>query len=142
MQHLFCFLLLLLFTVATYGQQDSAQPANVRIVTERKPYYGTASFYADMFEGRQTANGEIYMHNKFTAACNVLPLGTWIRVTNLRNNKSIIVKTNDRLHPRMKRIVDLSRSAAQKLGYIGRGLTQVKVEVLEKVKTSIAHRDK
>ena len=59
-------------------------------------------------------------------------MGTWIRVTNLKNNKSVIVKTNDRLHARMKRVVDLSRAAAEKLGYIKRGLTQVKVEVIEK----------
>ncbi len=99
-----------------------------------KTYYGIASYYADMFNGRETANGEIYSHDKLTAACNVLPLGTWIKVTNLRNNKSVIVKTNDRLHPRMKRIVDLSKLAAKTLGYIGRGLTQVKVEVIEKKK--------
>jgi rare lipoprotein A len=97
-----------------------------------KVYYGIASYYADKFNGRPTANGEIYDHNKLTAACNILPLGTWIRVTNLKNNKSVIVKTNDRLHPRMKRIVDLSKSAAKQLAYTGRGLTQVKVEVLEK----------
>ena len=97
-----------------------------------KIYYGIASYYADKFNGRPTANGEIYHHNKLTAACNVLPLGTWIRVTNLKNNKSVIVKTNDRLHPRMKRIVDLSRSAAERLGYTSRGLTQVKVEIIEK----------
>jgi rare lipoprotein A len=95
-------------------------------------YYGIASYYADKFNGRPTANGEIYSHKKLTAACNILPLGTWIRVTNLKNNKSVIVKTNDRLHPRMKRIVDLSKSAAEKLAYTGRGLTQVKVEVIEK----------
>ena len=97
-----------------------------------KVYYGIASYYADKFEGRQTANGEIYAHSKLTAACNILPLGTWIRVTNLRNNKSVIVKTNDRLHIRMKRIVDLSKSAAKTLGYTGRGLTQVMVEVIRK----------
>ena len=97
-----------------------------------KVYYGIASYYADKFNGRPTANGEIYTHKKLTAACNVLPLGTWIRVTNLKNNKSVIVKTNDRLHPRMKRIVDLSRSAAEKLAYTARGLTQVKVEIIEK----------
>lgn len=97
-----------------------------------KVYYGIASYYADKFNGRPTANGEIYDHDKLTAACNILPLGTWIRVTNLKNNKSVIVKTNDRLHPRMKRIVDLSKSAAKILAYTGRGLTQVKVEVLEK----------
>ena len=90
------------------------------------------SYYADKFNGRETANGEIYDGKKMTAACNVLPLGTWIRVTNLYNNRSVVVKTNDRLHIRMKRIVDLSRTAAKTLGYIGRGLTKVKVEVLEK----------
>lgn len=100
-----------------------------------KTLYGTASYYAEKFNGRETANGEIYDSKKMTAACNVLPLGTWIRVTNLSNNRSVIVKTNDRLHARMKRIVDLSRAAAQKLGYIGKGLTKVKVEVLKRIDT-------
>ena len=72
-----------------------------------------------------------------TAACNVIPMGTWIKVTNLKNKKWVIVRTNDRLHPRMKRIVDLSRSAAQKLGYISNGLARVKVEVLGKKKPSV-----
>jgi rare lipoprotein A len=99
----------------------------------RKTLYGIASYYADKFNGRETANGEIYDSKKMTAACNVLPMGTWIRVTNLSNNRWVIVKTNDRLHARMTRVVDLSRTAAEKLGYIGKGLTKVRVEVLEKV---------
>src|SRR5215217_8506269 len=99
--------------------------------------YGTASFYADKFNGRKTANDEIFSQKKMTAACNVLPMGTWIKVTNLKNKKSVIVRTNDRLHPRMKRIVDLSRLAAQKLGYISNGLARVKVEVLGKKKPSV-----
>ena len=99
----------------------------------RKTLYGTASYYADKFNGRETANGEIYDGKKMTAACNVLPMGTWIRVTNLSNNRWVIVKTNDRLHSRMTRVVDLSRTAAEKLGYIRKGLTKVRVEVLEKV---------
>ena len=107
---------------------------------EKKPapkiLYGTASYYHDKFNGRMTANGEIFSQKKLTAACNVLPMGTWIKVTNLRNGKSVIVKTNDRLHPRMKRVVDLSRFAAQKIGYIGYGLARVKVEVLGKKKPS------
>lgn len=74
---------------------------------------------------------------KFTAACNVLPLGTWLKVTNLRNGKSVVLKTNDRLHPSMKRILDLSRAAAQKLGYINSGLTRVKVEIFGKKNPSI-----
>ncbi len=97
-----------------------------------KLIYGTASYYAGFFEGRRTANGETFQHDKMTAACNILPLGTWIRVTNLRNGRSVIVKTNDRLHPRMKRVVDLTRTAAQKLNFIRSGLTRVKVEVLGK----------
>ena len=97
-------------------------------------YYGVASYYADKFNGRQTASGEIYSHAKSTAACNVLPLGTWIRVTNLRNGKSMMLKINDRLHAKNNRLVDLTKSAAQKLGYAGRGLARVKVEVLGKKK--------
>lgn len=92
--------------------------------------YGTASYYANKFSGRKTANGEIFSQEKLTAACNVLPLGTWVRVTNLRNSRSVIVKINDRMHGKMKRVVDLSRSAAQKLNFIRSGLTKVKVEVL------------
>lgn len=98
-----------------------------------KTLYGTASYYADKFNGRETFNGEIYDSRKMTAACNVLPMGTWVRVTNLSNNRWVIVKINDKLHARMTRVVDMSRIAAEKLGYIGKGLTRVKVEVLEKV---------
>jgi hypothetical protein len=58
MHYLFCFLLFVLLQTATYGQQDSVQQAPMRIVAERKPYYGIASFYADKFNGRPTANGE------------------------------------------------------------------------------------
>ena len=100
-----------------------------------KLLYGTASYYSNTFNGKRTANGEIYSQKKMTAACNVLPLGTWIRVTNLRNGKSVIVKTNDRLHTRMKRVVDLSREAANKLGYLKSGLTRVRVEVIGKKKS-------
>jgi peptidoglycan lytic transglycosylase len=99
-----------------------------------KILYGTASYYSNSFNGKKTANGEIYSHKKMTAACNVLPLGTWIRVTNLRNGKSVVVKTNDRLHAKMKRVVDLSREAADKLDYVKSGLTRVRVEVIGKKK--------
>ena len=92
--------------------------------------YGMASFYSNKFNGRKTANGEIYSQKKLTCACNVLPLGTWIRVTNLRNNHTVDVKVNDRIHPKMRRVVDLTRAAAEKLDFIDQGLTRVKVEVL------------
>ena len=99
--------------------------------------YGTASYYGGKFNGRKAANGELFDQNKMTAACNVLPLGTWLKVTNLRNGRFVTVRVIDRLHKRMKRVVDLSKSAAQKLGYIGAGLTQVKVEPLGAKKPSL-----
>lgn len=117
-----------LFTGTAYAQSGQKGAGN------SKPYFGTASFYADKFTGRKTANGENYHPGKFTAACNVLPLGTYIRITNLLNNKSIIVRITDRLHPKMNRLVDISKIGAQQLGYIKRGLAKVKVEVLGKDK--------
>ena len=136
MKTLFSFLLF--FVCFVCRSQDAVQPSDSVTVKkdskDKKPkvLVGTASYYADKFNGRQTANGEIYDSKKMTAACNSLPLGTWIRVTNLSNSRSVVVKTNDRMHPRMQRVVDLSRAAAEKLGYIGKGLTRVKVEVLQK----------
>jgi rare lipoprotein A len=93
--------------------------------------FGQASYYANKFHGRKTASGEIFNHTQLTAACNSLPLGTWIQVTNLRNGKVVVVRTNDRLHPKTRRLVDLTKAAAQKLGFIHAGLTRVKVEVLD-----------
>ncbi len=119
---LFCFFL--------YLPGLQAQTRNTRTGTPAKVQYGTASFYADKFIGKQTANGDIFSQDKMTAAHNTLPLGTWIRVTNLRNKKAVVVRINDRLHPKNPRLVDLSKSAARKLGYTGQGLTRVKVEVL------------
>ncbi|HEU4469574.1 MAG TPA: septal ring lytic transglycosylase RlpA family protein [Flavisolibacter sp.] len=136
MQQLLFSSALLLLSIAGQAQGGSGdhEPADTTEAREPKAkpkvLYGTASYYAEKFNGRKTANGEVYDGGKFTAACNSLPLGTWIRVTNLSNNKSVVVKTNDRLHPRMTRVVDLSRAAAEKLGYIRKGLTKVKVEVL------------
>lgn len=118
--------LLILFVLVTRVQAQ--QPAAV--ISEIKTYFGTASYYADKFKGRTTANGDKYDPDNLTAACNVLPLGTWIRVTNLKNLKSVLVRTNDRLHPKMNRLVDLSKAAAKILGYSNSGLTRVKVEVL------------
>ncbi|RYD90559.1 MAG: septal ring lytic transglycosylase RlpA family protein [Sphingobacteriales bacterium] len=99
-------------------------------LSDLKPMYGIASYYAEKFNGRPTATGAIYSSVKMSAACNRVPLGTWIRVTNLRNKRVVILQVNDRLHPKNKRVVDLSRVAAQRLGYVGNGLTQVKVEIL------------
>lgn len=92
---------------------------------------GIASYYHPKFQGRPTASGEPYDQNKMTAAHNRLPMGTMVRVTNLRNKRSVVVRINDRLHHRNTRLIDLSRAAAAKLGYVARGLARVKVEVLK-----------
>jgi rare lipoprotein A len=116
------------------AQSHKSHPDKTTI--QRKPgkktrtRYGVASFYAKKFNGTKMANGEIYRPEKYTAACNILPLNTWIKVTNLKNDKSIIVKIKDRMNRNNKRLVDLSQSAAKKLGYLLSGLTRVKVEVL------------
>ena len=94
---------------------------------------GIASYYAKKFEGRKTYTGDVFRCAYMTAACNVLPMGTWIRVTNLKNNKTVVVKINDKLYYKNKRLLDLSPAAARELGYLGDGLAKVKVEVLQKM---------
>ena len=95
------------------------------------PQYGLASFYADKFEGHITANGEKYSHTKLTASHLTLPFNTQVKVTNLSNNKSVVVRINDRGPFIKDRIIDLSKSAAEKLDFIKLGVTQVKVEIVE-----------
>ncbi len=125
-------LLVLLFYSSTFTASGQADTPKVVKKGVSKVLYGTASFYSNKFNGRKTASGEIYSQAKFTCACNVLPIGTWLKVTNMRNGKSVIVKVNDRLHPKMRRLVDLTRAAAQKLSFVDSGLARVKVEVLGK----------
>jgi len=103
-----------------------------------KTQYGIASFYANKFNGRRTANGEIFSQTKLTAASNTLSLNTWVKVTNLHNKKSVFVRITDRMHFRNKRLIDLSKAAAHKLGYTGRGLAKVRVDVLGKHKPAEA----
>jgi len=92
---------------------------------------GVASYYADKFVGRTTANGEKYKHGKLTAAHKTLPFGIKVKVTNLSNKKSVVVVINDR-GPFVKgRIIDLSKSAAKKLDFINQGITKVRIKVLE-----------
>jgi rare lipoprotein A len=92
---------------------------------------GKASFYADKFEGRPTASGEKYRHNKLTAAHKTLPFGTKVKVTNLDNNKTVEVVINDRGPYVDGRIIDLSKSAAEQLGFINQGLAEVKMEIID-----------
>ena len=91
---------------------------------------GTASYYHHKFNGRKTANGERYNSALFTAAHKTLPLNSYAVVTNLHNNRKVIVRINDRGQFSHKRIIDLSHSAAKELGLIARGTGQVRIEAL------------
>ncbi len=93
---------------------------------------GMASWYGEDFNGKATANGERYNMNTLTAAHRTLPLPSIVRVTNLQNGRSIILRVNDRGPYVKNRIIDLSKRGAQLLGYMGQGVTKVKVEVMEK----------
>jgi rare lipoprotein A len=92
---------------------------------------GIASYYSDDFNGRKTASGDIYNKNELTAAHLNYPFNTVIRVLNLLNNKSVIVRINDRRPDFNGRIIDLSRKAAEVLGLIKKGISKVKLEVLK-----------
>jgi len=92
---------------------------------------GKASFYADKFEGSSTASGEKYRHNKLTGAHKTLPFGTKVKVTNVANNASVEVVINDRGPYVDGRIIDLSRAAAEQLGFVNQGLAEVKLEVVD-----------
>jgi len=92
---------------------------------------GTASFYGYEFAGRKTASGEMFNPEALTAAHKYYPFGTTVRVINLKNQQSVIVRINDR-GPFLKgRIIDLSRNAAEEIGMIADGTARVKIEVLE-----------
>jgi rare lipoprotein A len=91
---------------------------------------GEASWYGGKFHGRQTASGEVYDMHGISAAHKTLPLGTQIRVTNLTNNRQLVMRINDR-GPFVKgRIIDCSREAARQLGFLEAGITQVRIEVI------------
>src|SRR5436190_23971444 len=92
--------------------------------------YGKASFYHDHFQGLETSSGEIYDQNDFTAAHRTLPFNTFVHVTNKQNNKSIVVRINDRGPFKRSRIIDLTRSAAQHIGMVTYGVVPVKMQVL------------
>jgi rare lipoprotein A len=91
---------------------------------------GMASFYHNKFEGRRTSSGEVFHQAEMTCAHKTLPFGTRIKVTNLDNDSTVVVKVNDRLPKHSRRSVDLTRSAAKKLNFIPKGLTKVQIEVL------------
>ncbi len=92
---------------------------------------GVASWYGTKFHGRRTANGEVYDMYKMTAAHKTLPLPSFVRVTNLENSRSVILRVNDRGPFHGNRLIDLSWVAAKKLGFHQKGTARVKVEGID-----------
>jgi rare lipoprotein A len=113
--------LLLLLSSQSFGQ-----------ITE----IGLASFYADKYDGKITASGEVFDQTKMTAAHRTFPFGTKVKVINLKNKKSVEVVINDRGPFVKDRVIDLTKSAADVLGFVSKGTTMVKVEVVSLGKTN------
>src|SRR6266849_757939 len=100
--------------------------------TRAKPYQvGTASWYGREFHGKATASGEPYDMYDFTAAHPTLPIGSWVRVTNLRNGRAVVLRINDRGPSVPGRIIDVSYSAARALEFKARGIQQVRLDVVQ-----------
>lgn len=119
-------LLLLLFTVS--GCSTSQASANDKWVGHTET--GQASYYADSYVARPTASGELYQAGENTAAHRTLPFGSMVRVTNLKNGKSVVVRINDRGPFVRGRIIDLSRAAFESIGRASEGLLRVEIEVI------------
>jgi rare lipoprotein A len=130
------------FLIIAIGISLASAPFSRSFARENEPLKpamktGMASWYHDKFHGRKTANGDVFSQKKFTCASNQYPLGTWLKITNTRNGKSVLVRVNDRMNVRMKRVVDLSRAAANQIGMEKAGVGQVKVQSYGKRKPSV-----
>jgi peptidoglycan lytic transglycosylase len=111
----------------TPGQtQETIKP-----VPAKKYQVGKASWYGRHFQNKKTASGESYDMNDLTAAHRKLPLGSWVRVTNLKNARSVIVRINDRGPVAKNRIIDLSYGAAKMLGMGSTGISSVRLDIIE-----------
>jgi peptidoglycan lytic transglycosylase len=108
----------------TSGDREVPPPDNQQLT-------GIASYYADDFNGRRTANGEIFDMHQLTAAHRTLPFNTLVRVHNLDNGKMVTVRINDRGPFKDNRVIDLSLAAAKRIGLIANGTAPVRIEILQ-----------
>jgi rare lipoprotein A len=112
----------------------AAHPVDLAKISSEKAYQvGVASYYGKKFHGRKTANGEVFNMYKLTAAHRVLPLGTYIKVTNLGNGRWVEVKVNDRGPFVEGRVLDLSFAAALELEMVRQGTAKVMIEITKAV---------
>jgi rare lipoprotein A len=115
------------------GSSATTKPKVQKQPGKTQPYQiGTASWYGEYFVGRPTASGEPYDMYDMTAASLTIPLGSYVRVTNLRNGRAIVVRVNDRGPVVPGRIIDLSYGAAAALGYDKRGLQRVRLDLVKR----------
>ena len=108
-----------------------SQPPPPPAETETYQLQGVASYYADEFNGRKTADGETYDMNSLTAAHRTLPFNTLVKVLNLATRLSVVVRINDRGPFKDNRVIDLSLEAARKIGLIGSGTAPVALEIVQ-----------
>lgn len=108
---LFCIFLLLSFSISD---------------TEK----GSASYYSSSMNGRKTSSGEIFNNNLLTAAHKSMKLGTMVKVTNIKNDSTVVLKVNDRLSKSSSHVIDVTLAAAKKLNFVRNGIATVTVEVL------------
>lgn len=130
---------------ATIVQEGSRAGAWAGQLAARHGWHqvGLASWYGSEFQGKETADGEIYNQNELTCAHRFLPLGTWVKVTNLHTRRWVVVRVNDRGPVPDTRIADLSAQAARMLGMRGRGVTQVRIDVIDpQMAAEAARREK
>jgi len=102
---------------------------NVALAAAQGAEEGTANFYSDKFQGKKLASGERYDKNSLTASHKTLAYGTKVKVTNLDNGKSVVVTVNDRMKKSNPAVIDVSRKAADELGFVKAGKAKVKLEV-------------
>jgi rare lipoprotein A len=130
-----CLMLIPIHTLPLQAAENSSETRREEIVAPEKArtegLKGIASYYAKRYNGRKTTSGVRYRPEKMTAAHQDLPLGTKVKVTNLDNGKEIMVTVNDRCRKRKVPFIDLSRAAAEKLGFLGKGKTRVAILPLE-----------
>lgn len=106
--------------------------STIKTASRKTEIKGMASWYGQGFQGKPTASGEKYNQNAFTAAHPSLKFGTRVKVTNLNNGRSVIVRINDRGPYSKGRIIDLSHGAANAIGMIKMGIAPVKIEILKR----------
>lgn len=129
--HLRWFSFLVLFIFLQSCSNSSLSPITSVSPSVVSVTQGRASYYGGRFHGRTTANGEAFDKNALTAAHRTLPFGSKVRVTNLKNKQSVVVRINDRGPYAKGRIIDLSEQAARKIGMLNAGVVRVKLEQLK-----------